>query len=117
MMEWPDYTSSPRLVYIGESVGCSPQLLTGLCGYTTIRLAGTPVTIRTGCNRELEEGAGMSAKPTHEELLRDITERARALWGEAKASEMASALEQTALQMEEIDRTMPKRDVEPGFYQ
>ena len=59
----------------------------------------------------------MSAKPTHDELLRDITQRAKALWGEAKAAEMASTLEQTARQMEEIDRTMPKRDVEPGFYQ
>ena len=59
----------------------------------------------------------MSAKPTHEELLRDITERAKALWGEAKAAEMAAALERTALEMEEIDRTMPKRDVEPGYYQ
>ena len=59
----------------------------------------------------------MIAKPTHEELLRDITERAKALWGEAKAAEMAAALEQTALNMEEIDRTMPKRDVEPGYYQ
>ena len=59
----------------------------------------------------------MSANPTYEELLRDITERAKALWGVAKAAEMADALEQTALNMEEIDRTMPKRDVEPGFYQ
>ena len=59
----------------------------------------------------------MSAKPTHDELLRDITERAKALWGEAKAAEMVDALEQTALEMEEIDRAMPKHDVEPGFYQ
>lgn len=59
----------------------------------------------------------MSNKPTHEELLRDITDRAKALWGEAKAAEMAAALEQTARHMEEIDRTMPKVDVEPGFYQ
>ncbi len=59
----------------------------------------------------------MSAKPTHEELLRDITERAKALWGEAKAAEMEDALEQTALNMEEIDRAIPKRDMEPGYYQ
>ena len=59
----------------------------------------------------------MSAKPTHEELLRDITDRAKALWGEAKAAEMEAALEQTALNMAEIDRTMPKRDMEPGYYQ
>ncbi len=70
-----------------------------------------------GYKQNLGEGAGMSAKPTHEELLRDITERAKALWGEAKATEMAAALEQTALNMAEIDRTMPERDVEPGYYQ
>ncbi len=65
----------------------------------------------------LVEGAVMSAKPTHEELLRDITERAKALWGEAKAAEMAAALERTATEMEEIDRAIPKRDMEPGYYQ
>ena len=70
-----------------------------------------------GYNQVLVEGAGMSAKPTHEELLRDITERAKALWGEAKAAEMADALEQTAFNMEEVDRALPKRDVEPGYYQ
>ena len=59
----------------------------------------------------------MSDKPTHEELLRDITDRAKALWGEAKAAEMAAALERTATEMEEIDRTMPMRDLEPGYYQ
>ena len=59
----------------------------------------------------------MSAKLTHEELLRDLTERAKALFGEAKAAEMATALASTASQMEEIDLTMPKVDVEPGFYQ
>ncbi len=59
----------------------------------------------------------MSAKPTYEELLRDITDRAKALWGEAKAAEMADALERTATEMEEIDRSMPKRDMEPGYYQ
>jgi hypothetical protein len=59
----------------------------------------------------------MSAKPTHEELLRDITDRAKALWGEAKAAEMAAALERTATEMEEIDWAMLKRDVEPGYYQ
>jgi|GEM_PF-1320324 len=70
-----------------------------------------------GYNQVLVEGAAMSAKPTHEELLRDITDRAKALWGGAKAAEMAAALERTATEMEEIDRAMLKRDVEPGYYQ
>jgi hypothetical protein len=30
---------------------------------------------------------------------------------------MAAALERTATEMEEIDRAMLKRDVEPGYYQ
>ncbi len=59
----------------------------------------------------------MSAKPTHEDLLRDITDRAKALWGEDKAAEMAAALERTATEMEEIDRAIPKRDMEHGYYQ
>lgn len=65
----------------------------------------------------MEKRTGMRAHPTYEELLRDITERAKSLWGEAKAAEMTANLESTAQQMEEIDRTMPKVDVEPGFYQ
>ena len=65
----------------------------------------------------MEKRTGMSAHPTYEEWLRDITERAKSLWGEAKAAEMTANLESTAQQMEEIDRTMPKVDVEPGFYQ
>ena len=43
--------------------------------------------------------------------------RGQTLWGEAKAAEMAAALERTATEMEEIDRTMPMRDLEPGYYQ
>jgi hypothetical protein len=59
----------------------------------------------------------MSAKPTYDELLKDITDRAKAMWGEAKAAEMTAALESTTRQMVDIDRVMPKVDVEPGFYQ
>jgi hypothetical protein len=59
----------------------------------------------------------MSAKPTYDELLKDITDRAKALWGDAKAAEMTAALESTARQMVEIDLVMPRVDVEPGFYQ
>jgi hypothetical protein len=64
-----------------------------------------------------QEGTVMSAKPTYDELLRDITDRAKALYGEAKAADMTAALESTARQMVDIDRVMPNVDVEPGFYQ
>ncbi len=59
----------------------------------------------------------MSTKPTYDELLKDITDRAKALWGDAKTAEMTAALESTARQMVDNDRVMPKIDVEPGFYQ
>ena len=59
----------------------------------------------------------MSTKPTYDDLLKDIIDRAKALWGEGKAAEMTAALESTARQMVDIDRVMPRVDVEPGFYQ
>ena len=59
----------------------------------------------------------MSTKQTHEELLRELTDKAKSLWGEARASELSDALERTASQLEDIDQKLPKRDVEPGFYQ
>ncbi len=59
----------------------------------------------------------MSTKPTYDDLIKDITDRAKALWGEGKAAEMTGALESTARQMVDIDRVMPRVDVEPGFYQ
>ena len=59
----------------------------------------------------------MNSDTTVEDLLRHLTARARALWGEDKAVAMGSALEQTARQLWEIGQTTPARDVEPGFYQ
>ena len=59
----------------------------------------------------------MNSDTTVEDLLRHLTARARALWGEDKAAAMGTALEQTARQLWEIGQATPARDVEPGFYQ
>ena len=61
--------------------------------------------------------AEMNSEPSLEELLRDMTDRARALWGEDRARAIDAVLEQTARHLREIGRTPPARDVEPGFYQ
>ena len=63
------------------------------------------------------EMARMSPKQSQEELLRDITIRAEALWGAERASAIRATLEQTARQLQEVGQTLPERDVEPGFYQ
>ena len=59
----------------------------------------------------------MSTKQTHDELLRELTDKAKSLWGEARASELSAELERTVSQLEDVDQKLPKRDVEPGFYQ
>ena len=59
----------------------------------------------------------MSPEESLEDILRDLTDRATALWGEERAGAMRPELEQTARQLQEIGRETPGRDVEPGFYQ
>ena len=54
---------------------------------------------------------------TREEILLELTERARDLWGEERARVMATSLESAARQLWEIGQTLPARDLEPGFYQ
>ena len=52
-----------------------------------------------------------------QEIRQELTERARALWGNDRAEALRSALENTASQLEEVGRVLPKPEVEPGFYQ
>ena len=59
----------------------------------------------------------MSTKQTDQELLRELTDKAKSLWGEARATELSGALERTVSQLQDLDQKLPKRDVEPGFYQ
>ncbi len=59
----------------------------------------------------------MSQEISLEDLVREMTDRAKALWGEERAAAISAALQQTARQLQEVDQTLPGRDVEPGFYQ
>ncbi len=52
-----------------------------------------------------------------EEIQHALAERARALWGNERAEELRSVLENTASQLHEVGRVLPKPEVEPGFYQ
>ena len=61
--------------------------------------------------------AEMNSEPSFEELLREMTDRAIALWGEDRAGAIDAVLEQTARHLQEIGRALPPRDDEPGFYQ
>ena len=59
----------------------------------------------------------MSQEKSLEDLVREMTDRAKALWGEGRAAAISAALQQAARQLQEVDQTLPGRDVEPGFYQ
>jgi hypothetical protein len=52
-----------------------------------------------------------------EEILRELTEQAKALWGEERAWAISASVEATARQLWDVSRNLPHRDVEPGFYQ
>tara|TARA_B100000315_G_scaffold120444_1_gene110343 strand:+ start:1640 stop:1828 length:189 start_codon:yes stop_codon:yes gene_type:complete len=54
---------------------------------------------------------------TPDEILRELTELAIALWGEARTKAINTSVEATARRLWDISRNLPHRDVEPGFYQ
>ena len=59
----------------------------------------------------------MSHQQGRDELLKELTEKAKALWGDARAAELSRTLETTASQLIEVRQHLPERDVEPGFFQ
>ncbi len=59
----------------------------------------------------------MSDEQTREELLRELTDKAKALWGDERAAELSNTLEATASQLTEVRQHLPERAVEPGFFQ
>ena len=113
----PDYTSLSRLVYtwMEDALASidpaqpvlynSPVLESGRMS-SLFPMSETKITMTQ-----------MNSDTTVEDLLRHLTARAQALWGEDKASAMSSALEQTARPLWQIGQTTPARDVAPGFYQ
>ena len=59
----------------------------------------------------------MSNEQSREELLRELTDKAIAMWGEARAAALSNALESAVSQLMEVRQDLPQRDVEPGFFQ
>jgi len=51
-----------------------------------------------------------------EELLAQMTQRAVALWGEARAKELATPIEQLADVLVQLSRSLPGREEEPAFF-
>lgn len=54
--------------------------------------------------------------PSQEEIAQGLSEQAKWLWGEQRANELKSSLENTAGQLRRLAENLPGRDVEPGFY-
>ena len=54
---------------------------------------------------------------TKDEILRELTEKAVALWGQDRAEALKASLEQTATHLFEVGQAHPDTDIEPGFYQ
>ncbi len=51
------------------------------------------------------------------EILSRLLAEARRLWGEERAQELLTSIEQTAGNLHQIATHLPDPSVEPGFYQ
>ena len=54
---------------------------------------------------------------SYDDFLKVLTEQAVVLWGKERAQAMSSSLELAAQQLVDVNRALPDREVEPGFYQ
>lgn len=54
---------------------------------------------------------------SQEEIQKDLTLQAETLLGKERAEALRTFLEQTAGQLHEVARVLPKPEVEPGYYQ
>tara|TARA_B110000014_G_scaffold178694_1_gene128282 strand:+ start:399 stop:587 length:189 start_codon:yes stop_codon:yes gene_type:complete len=61
----------------------------------------------------------VNMKPTDSvaEIAMELRLQAARLWGEERAMELESYIQQTAFQLWELGQETPHRDLEPGFYQ
>ena len=59
----------------------------------------------------------LATRRDKDEILRELTEKAIALWGQDRAKTLQASLEQTAAHLWEIGQAEPGTGVEPGFYQ
>ena len=51
------------------------------------------------------------------EILLRLLAEARRLWGEERAQELGTSIQQTAANLHQIATHLPDPSVEPGFYQ
>ena len=67
----------------------------------------------------IEERAMTDGKPGESaaEILSRLLAEARRLWGEERARELGTSIEQTAGNLHQIATHLPDSSVEPGFYQ
>ncbi len=54
---------------------------------------------------------------SQEEIQRALTSQAETLLGKERTAAIQAFLEQTAGQLHEVGRALPKPEVEPGYYQ
>ncbi len=90
--------------------------------YAGLNLDGM-VALVTGSGRGIgdprEERAMTNVEPGESaaEILARLIAEARRLWGEERAQELRSFLQQTADNLHQIATHLPDPSVEPGFYQ
>ncbi|PKB83594.1 MAG: hypothetical protein BZY88_01810 [SAR202 cluster bacterium Io17-Chloro-G9] len=59
----------------------------------------------------------MATQQTKDQILKELTEKAIALWGHDRVQNLKASLEQTATHLWEIGQADPETGVEPGFFQ
>ena len=59
----------------------------------------------------------MKPNDTVDDIAVELHAQAARLWGEQRATELDSYIQQTAFQLWELGQATPQRDLEPGFYQ
>jgi hypothetical protein len=59
----------------------------------------------------------MAQDLTQVQILEELTRRAEALWGSARAETLKASLRDTSRQLWEIRGDPPEKGEEPGFYQ
>ena len=59
----------------------------------------------------------MKPNDTVEEIAVELRAQAVRLWGEQRAVELETSIQQTAFQLWEVGQETLDRDLEPGFYQ
>ncbi len=59
----------------------------------------------------------MKPNDSVDDIAVELRAQAVRLWGEQRAEEIESYIQQTAFQLWEVGQETPHRDLEPGFYQ